>query len=417
MLARVTAPIDSYRALLRRQGYSSFVATVLFSRLTGTMFNVSGVLLVLERTGSAPLAGITSAAAVLPGALTGPVLGAWLDVARCRRVLVVADQLLSAGALAGLVALAGDAPQWTLPAMAFFYSVTRPFSAGTFTSALAEIVGVELLGTASAIEASSLNLAFIVGPGLAGALAGAYGAGAVVLLQAGLTVVVAFLIAMNPVFETRPAERAEGVSHALRDGLRALAHDRVLRATNSATMLATLGWGFMVVGFPLYAARTLHAGAHAGGYLWGALAAGSILGTVAISGARSLGRVAVSYLALGLSALAWPLAHSLGLGIALVGLTGFLEGPAFSGTIAIRQRQAPAAVRAQVLTTMMSLGLVASALGAVVGGAIHTPEASVIAFTAVNTLAALIAFRASRAGASAPTSKPPPTPEPPPPAQ
>ncbi|MGI8571833.1 MAG: MFS transporter [Solirubrobacteraceae bacterium] len=416
MLARLTAPMSNYRALLARRGYPSFAATVFFSRLTATMFNVSGVLLVLERTGSVALAGITSAAAVLPGALTGPLLGAWLDVVRARRVLVVIDQLLSVLALVGLVVLAGHGPNWTLPAVAFFYSVTRPLSSGTFTSALAEIAGSDLLGPASAVEASSLNLGFVVGPGLAGALAGASTAATVVLLQAALTVVVAGLVAVNPVFEVRPMQRPERVSHALRDGLQALARDPVLRAINIATMLATLGWGFMIVGFPLIAQHTLHAGAHAGGYLWAALAGGSILGTIAISGNRSLRRAAASYLALGFSALAWPLAHTLAPGIALVGLTGFLEGPAWSGTVMIRQVQAPPAVRAQVLTTMMSMGLVASSLGAVLGGAFHSTQASIIAFTAVNVLAALAAFMGSRATAEtklAPTDTAPRAPEPP----
>jgi predicted MFS family arabinose efflux permease len=411
VLARVTAPFDDYRALLRRQGYASFAATVFVSRVTGAMFTVTGVLLVLERTGSAPLAGLTSAAAVIPGAISGPLLGAWLDVVARRRVLVVVDQLLSAVALVALVLLAGHAPNWTLPVVTVLYSITRPFSVGTFFSALAELAGMELLGPASAVEASSLNLAFIVGPGLAGVLAGASGAARVVLLQAVATVIVALLIARNPAFEARSQDRAEGVSHALRTGLRALAREPVLRATSIAVTLAAAGWGFMVVGFPLLAAQSLHAGAPAGGYLWAAIGAGSILGTVAISGSRSLQRVAISYLTLGISALAWPLAHSLPLGVALVGLTGFLEGPAFSGTIAIRQRETPPAVRAQVLTTMSSLGLIASALGAAIGGALHSPGASILAFLAVNVLAALAALSA----ASAATSKPPPAPEPPPP--
>ncbi len=389
--------MSGYRALLRRRGYPTFTATVFFSRLAGTMFTVSGVLLVLERTGSVALAGITSAAAVLPGALSGPLLGAWLDVVRARRLLVVIDQLLSVLALVGLVVLAGHGPNWTLPAVAVFYSVTRPLSSGTFTSALAEIVGIDLLGPASAIEASSLNLAFVVGPGLAGVLAGAFPASTVVLVQAALTVLVAGLVAVNRVFEVRPVERPERVSHALHDGLQALVRNPVLRAINLASMLATLGWGLMIVGFPLLAQQTLHAGAHAGGYLWAAIAGGSLLGTFAISGSRSLRRAAVSYLALGLSALAWPLAHSLAPGIALVGLTGFLEGPAYSGTVMIRQLQAPPAVRAQVLTTMMSLALISSSLGAVLGGAFHSTQTSIIAFTAVNALAALAAFAGARA--------------------
>ena len=167
----------AYRHLLRRSGYRSFVLTVSLSRTGVTMFGVAGVLLVLRRTGSAPLAGVTAAAAMLPAALSGPLLGAWLDVARSRRMLMVIDQLSSVVCLLALVALAGHAPNWTLPAVAIVYSVTRPFSSASFFSAMAEIVGPELLDHASAIEASSLNVSFVLGPALAGAIAGGGGTG------------------------------------------------------------------------------------------------------------------------------------------------------------------------------------------------------------------------------------------------
>src|ERR1700683_2941637 len=109
------------------------------------MFTTSGVLLVLGRTHSAPLAGITAAASVLPGALSGLVLGAWLDVASHKRLLVVIDQLLMFIGRLAILALAGHAPNWTVPAVAVLYGITRPFSTGSFYSALAELAGAPLL--------------------------------------------------------------------------------------------------------------------------------------------------------------------------------------------------------------------------------------------------------------------------------
>lgn len=167
----------AYRGLLRRPGYPGFVVTVSLSRVVASMFNTAGVLLVLERTHSGALAGLTAAATVIPGVLTGPVLGAWIDVVTRRRTLIVADQLLSVVALAGILLLAGHAPGWTVPAVATLYSVTRPLSSGSFTSGLAELAGMELLDAASAIEATSLNLAVVIGPVLAGILSGLIGPG------------------------------------------------------------------------------------------------------------------------------------------------------------------------------------------------------------------------------------------------
>lgn len=189
------------------------------------MFNTAGVLLILGRTSSAALAGATAAAAVLPGALSGPVLGAWLDVASRRRVLIVADQILSVVTLIALVALAGP-----------------------------------------------------------------------------------------------PTAR----------------------------------------------------------------------------------RVALSYAVLGVSALLWPLAGTLAVGIVLVAFTGFLEGPAYSGTINMRQRHAPPAVRAQVMTTLTGVALVASSAAAAVSGAVHDILFVIVASTTINLMAALAAAggRARRDGSN-----------------
>jgi predicted MFS family arabinose efflux permease len=360
------------------------------------MFATSGVLLVLARTGSAPLAGATAAAATLPGALTGPLLGAWLDVAKRRRVLIVADQLLSVIGLLAIVALAGHAPNWTVPAVTVLYSITRPLSTGSFFSALAEISGPELLDEASAIEATSLNFAFTIGPALGGVLVGVAGAAAAVEIQAGLTLAVTALIAINPAFEARPEHRPASLTGALRDGARAVARDRVLRGIGIASVLATVGWGLMAVGFPLYAVHSLHAAAHTSGYMWAAVALGSIVGTFVLRRAPSPTRIALSYALLGASALLWPLAPGLAIGLFLILLTGFLEGPAYSGTIALRQRRTPSAVRAQVLSTLAGAAMVGFSVGAALGGLINQVTELVLTFTGVNLVAALVVVRARR---------------------
>ena len=300
----------AYSRLLRRSGYPGFVLTVSLSRTGVTMFGVAGVLLVLRRTGSAPLAGAT-AAAMLPAALSGPLLGAWLDVARSRRLLMVIDQLSSVACLLALVALAGRAPNWTLPAVAVIYSVTRPFSSASFFSAMAEIVGPELLDHASAIEASSLNLSFVLGPALAGAIAGAAGPAAAIEVQAAIMLAAAIVVAINPAFEARPDVRARSAGEAFRAGTRALVGNHVLRNT-----------------------------------------------------------------------------------------AGFLEGPAHSGTIALRQRLTPPAVRGQVLTTLSSAGMVAASAGAAIGGLMHDVTAPIVSFAVINLLAAAIAVRGDRSGAT-----------------
>jgi MFS family permease len=161
-------------------------------------------------------------------------------------------------------------------------------------------------------------------------------------------------------------------------------------------MLAGCGWGLMSVGFPLYASRTLGAGANAAGYLWAAVAAGSTIGTFVLAGRPSVRRIGASYAVLAISALLWPVADTLALGFLLILLTGFLEGPAYSGTIALRQRLTPPAVRGQVLTTLSSLGMVAASAGAAIGGLVHDVTAPIAGFVVINLLAAAVAIRGTR---------------------
>ena len=356
------------------------------------MFTASGALFVLARTGRPAIAGATVAASVLPAALTGPVLGALLDASRHRRMLIVFDQLASVVALVVLLALAGHAPDWTLPLAGVLYGVTRPFTLGGFFSALSRVAGPELLVEAGRLESVSLNLSFVVGPALAGVIAGATGAAAALLTQIALTALSAGLIAANPVFDAGPS-RVSSTRHAVSAGLRAVRSERMLRAPGLASLLAAFGWGLMNLGFPLYAVHLLHAGAHANGYMWAAVGAGSTLGTFVLAGQPTLGRIALSYAALGLSALLWLLVHAPVLGVALIGLTGFLEGPAYSGTLSLRQRHAPPAVAAQVITTLSAANLAAVSAGAALSGLLASAPAAIGVFTAVNLVAALAVWR------------------------
>src|SRR5437763_8312452 len=106
------APLGRLR---RHPGYPLFWATATITRLADDMFSVGVVLLVLDRTGSAGLAGATVAAVTLPSVVSGPILGAWLDRTGRRRRVMMLDQVLAATSLIGRVALAGVAPHGTRP--------------------------------------------------------------------------------------------------------------------------------------------------------------------------------------------------------------------------------------------------------------------------------------------------------------
>jgi MFS family permease len=118
---------------------------------------------------------------------------------------------------------------------------------------------------------------------------------------------------------------------------------------------------------------------------------GSIVGTFALGRRASLSRSAVSYALLAVSALLWPLAQALAAGVLCVLLSGVLEGPAFSASIALRQRHVPPTVRAQVTTTIVGSIQVSSSAAAAVGGAIADPLVLIFVFVGLNVAAAGVA--------------------------
>src|SRR4051812_12110942 len=153
-----------FRPLAREPGYLRFVSAATFARVADEMFSVGVVLLALERTGSAALAGALVAAITLPSLFTAPLLGAWLDLRGQRKALMMVDQAIAAAALVAIALLVGRASDGLVLVIAFLAGLTWPLSFGGFTSLIPVIVPEELLPRANAIEAASLNFALIAGP-------------------------------------------------------------------------------------------------------------------------------------------------------------------------------------------------------------------------------------------------------------
>jgi predicted MFS family arabinose efflux permease len=387
--------------LLRRPGFARYFGTVAAARATGTMFNVSGVLLVLERTHDLTLAGIVVAAASLPAAVTGPFLGGWLDVTVSRRRLLVLDRAVTALALAAVLLLAGHAPNWVLPLAALLYGATSPLSSGAFSAVLPEVAGPELLDAANAFEGASINLAFIVGPALAGLIAASFGAATAIEVQIATGLALAVLIARDATFELRPEHGVSppaGVLNAVAQGLRATWKITALRWNITTDTFYVLAWSTLNVGFPAYA-LAFGVGAHVSGYMWATVAAGSMLGGFVLTGRPAAAQprflIGGYFLAMAVSAALWPLAGGVAAALVLIFLTGVLDGPGLVGLISIRQRLAPAHVRAQIFTTANSLHSAVTAVGAAGAGLFQQAfgtDALLLAWAALIGVAGIIAL-------------------------
>jgi len=405
----------SLRRLRDQPGYLPFVGAATLARVSDEMFSVGVVLLVLDRTDSAGLAGLAVAAITLPSLISGPLLGAWLDLTGRRRRLMVLDQLLISTMLVVLVLVAGHTPNWVIPLVVLMAGLTYPLSFGGFTSFIPVLVPDDLLPPANALETTSFNSALVVGPALAGTLSGAFGPQTSLLVEAGLALVALVLILRIPDLD-RGGDRGGGrtLLGVAAAGIRQIVSIPELRGITVAAAIGLGGLGLMTVTFPLFAVEHLGGARSDAGFMWAAFAAGSTLG--ALSLVRLQRRVPperivlAGYAIFGALMLAWPLAGSLPALLALIAVAGLADGPALAAQFAVRQQVVPPSLYGQVFTTAAGLKVGSFAMGAALAGPVATglgsAEAMLVA-AAAQMLAAVVGVTLMRIPARALTQASP----------
>jgi predicted MFS family arabinose efflux permease len=368
---------DSLRRLRAQPGYTRFVSGATLARVSDEMFSVGVVLLVLDRTGSPGLAGATVAAITFPSLVSGPLLGAWLDLTGRRRTLMVIDQLVIASVLVALVLLVGHAPNWVVPLVVIPAGITYPLSFGGFTSMIPSLVPGELLLPANALETTSFNSALVIGPALAGTLSAVVAPVAPLIVEAALALAALALIVRIPGLDQVPEHAPNRTLWSVAgDGLRKIVAVPQLRAVTAAAAFGMCGLGLLTVAFPLFAVEHLDVERSAAGYMWAAFAVGSTLG--ALSLVRVQRRfpperiVLAGYALFGVLMLTWPLAGTLAVFLILVALAALVDGPALAAQFGTRQVHVPPSLYGQVFTTAVGLKVGSFSLGAALGGVIAT---------------------------------------------
>jgi MFS family permease len=387
---------ESLRRLRAQPGYLPFVSAATLARVSDEMFSVGVVLLVLDRTDSASLAGLAVAAITLPSLISGPLLGAWLDLTGRRRRLMVADQLLITTMLITLVLVAGHGPNWLIPLVVLMAGLTYPLSFGGFTSFIPAIVPDDLLPPANALETTSFNSALVIGPALAGTLSGAFTPATPLIVEAALSLVALVLILRIPGLDRsgrRDGERT--LLGVAADGIRQILSVPELRGITFAAAIGLGGLGLMTVAFPLFAVEHLGGERSDAGFMWAAFAAGSTLGALTL--VRLQRRipperiVLAGYALFGAAMLTWPLADSLPVLLVLIAVAGLADGPALAAQFAVRQQVVPPSLYGQVFTTAAGLKVGSFAVGAALAGPAATglgsAEAMLVAAAAQVTAA------------------------------
>ncbi|GAA1290133.1 MFS transporter [Saccharothrix xinjiangensis] len=377
------------------------------ARLADEMVSVAVLMLVASRTGSELLSGLVVAAYTVPSVVSGPLLGAWLDRARRPVVLLVGNQFtLAAMTLAMLVA-----PAPLLPVLAFVAGITLPMTSGGFTSLVPRIAassGVDL-DRATSRDALLFNAAAIGGPALSGVLGVAASPGAAVAAISALSLVGGLCTTALRV-PPHPSDAHPSLWTAVRRGVRHLATTPPLRGATIASVLGYGATGLVFIALPFHL-EDLGPGRDSVGIAWAALETGCVVGVLVARrwlARRRPERVVFATVALyGLTLLLWPVAGSFTALLAVVLLSGLVQGPTLPATITARQRYTPGPLLGQVSTTGASLKIGAFALGAAAAGTLvevwrWAPVSVILLVAACELLAASLGAIAARSGPDAP---------------
>jgi MFS family permease len=347
-----------------------YLVAATLARVGDEMVAFTLVLLVLSRTDSPALAGLTGASYALPAVITGPLLGAWLDRTRYRRTALAVNQAVLGGVMLTMLAVVGHTAAWVTPALAAAAGTTLPLVSGGFTSMLPSLVPQSLLPRANSLEAASFGAATITGPAAAATITAAVSveAAAAVIAVAACSSILA--IGRLPALPAAGAG-SESFASSVLAGLRHLSRTPRLRASTITTTLLMGMTGILLITLPLHMA-SLGAPRSAAGYLWTALEIGSVTTALLLGRLQTRWRpeyvVMVAVAAYGLAMSTWPLAGSLAVLLVLAAATGLLEGPMLPAMFAARQQYSPTTLQGRVSTTAASLRVGAAALGQAAGG-------------------------------------------------
>ena len=279
-------------------------------------------------TGSPLLLGVLAAAGQLPSLLLMPIAGGLSDRWSRHRILVVTQSLAMALTLvlAGL-ALAGVVAVWHLVAIGALLGVVGALDVPARQAFVADIVeSRDDVGNAVALH-SVTNAARLIGPSIGGAIVAHAGEGVCFLVNgASYAAVLLALGAMRAAPEV-PARTATTILRGLHETARYARSTRPIAAILMLVALVTLLGRPYTVLLPVFASEVLHGGPETLGWLMAASGCGALVGTLVLSGQRSLGQSAATITvgaAVAGSALAlFALSDALWLSLALLFVTGF----------------------------------------------------------------------------------------------
>lgn len=368
--------IARYRALFAVPGFARLLTSAVLGRLPSGMFSLAILLFVHARTGSFASAGLAVGAFTLAGALTGPALGALVDRAGQTRVLLPAAAAQAALLVALVLVGHNGAPTVAIAGVAALAGACQPPIAGCIRALWSEVAADgEALETAYALDATTQEVIWTLGPLLVGSTATLVSPAAAVLLCAAITIGGTSLFAASRLSSGWRAPTRERT----RSGALASSSLRALLAT---VLFAGVVIGAVEVGLPALASA--YRSSWPAGLLLSLFSLGSMAGGLLYSARSWQGAIAVRYrmLLLAMAIAVAPLiaVQSLLAAFPLSVLAGLGLAPMLSAQFSLVGALARTGTATEAFAWHRAATIAGMAAGSAVGGSLVNAHGSSAAF-------------------------------------
>jgi MFS family permease len=257
-----------------------------------------------------------------------------------RRKLLITTQAAS-GMLAlvlGLLAVTGLVQLWHVYVLAFLAGCVNAVDMPARQTFVSDLVGDDDLSNAVALNSTSMNVAQMVGPSVAGIVIAAVGSGWAFLINAG-----SFAAVLASLCYLRKSELRPNIRTSLARGNL----EEVFRYVRSRPDLKAILWMLFLVGtfglnFPIFistmSVRIFHGGANQYGFLTSVMAVGTLVGALLAAGwdkpRFGILPIATAIFGIGFAFAAFmPNAWLFGVALVIIGVSGLTFTTATSGLI------------------------------------------------------------------------------------
>jgi MFS family permease len=266
-------------APLRRELFRALWIAAVVSNLGTWMHEVGASWLMTQLDPSPLMVSLIQAAENLPFLMLALATGALADTLDRRRLLLLSQSWLLAGAGGlGLLTVFHLTTPGLLLALTFILSLGNVLNGPSWQAVLPEMVSRSEMTAAISLNSVGFNVARAVGPALGGLVVASYGCGAVFLLNAVSflgVIVVLRRWRRPPPATTRPPQK---LMEAIGKGLRFVRGSPEMRSVLVRTSLFLVGGSALFSLMPLYVLQYLGRGAAGYGALLGFFGVGAVIG-------------------------------------------------------------------------------------------------------------------------------------------